>query len=130
MDRIPKSHHDLLQDETQAYAYLATVMPDGSPQVTPIWFNFKDDHILINSAKGRVKDRNMRKRPRVALLIADPRDPHRYIQVRGRITRITEERALEHIGVLSMKYRRKPWDPVSEQIRVLYELLPEQVTTD
>ncbi len=71
--KIPASHVDLLDDGTKAHAYLATLMPDGSPQVTPVWFNMDGDDILVNTARGRVKDRNMRVRPRTALVIADPR---------------------------------------------------------
>lgn len=129
MITIPESHRDLLEERARAYAYLATVMPDGSPQVTPVWFDAQGDHILINSAKGRTKDRNMRARPAVALLIADPKDPLRYVQIRGRIIDITEAGALEHIGRLSMKYRGRPWSPVEGQARVTYRLLPEHVST-
>ena len=129
MMTIPESHRDLLEERARAYAYLATVMPDGSPQVTPVWFDAQGDHILINSAKGRTKDRNMRARPAVALLIADPKDPLRYVQIRGRITDITEVGALEHIGRLSMKYRGRPWSSVEGQARVTYRLLPEHVCT-
>jgi PPOX class probable F420-dependent enzyme len=128
MNLIPETHSDLLSDASRAYAYLATVMPDGSPQVTPVWFNTEGDTILINSAKGRIKDRNMRARPRVALLIADPKDPLRYLQLRGRIAGISEEGALEHIGTLSEKYRGRGWTPVSGQTRVIYKLLPEHVS--
>ena len=88
---IPETHIDLLKDDVRAYAYLATVMEDGTPQVTPIWFNINQDGILINSVKGRVKDRNMRARSRVAMVIQDPQNPERYIQVRGSIVGITEE---------------------------------------
>jgi len=129
MMTIPESHRDLLEERARAYAYLATLMPDGSPQVTPVWFDAQGDYILINSAKGRTKDRNMRARPAVALLIADPKDPLRYVQIRGRITDITETGALEHIGRLSMKYRGRPWSPVEGQTRVTYRLLPEHIST-
>ncbi|MFH1184398.1 MAG: TIGR03618 family F420-dependent PPOX class oxidoreductase [Chloroflexota bacterium] len=130
MEHIPDSHADLLRDEARAFAYLATIMPDGSPQVTPVWFNTEGDLILLNSAKGRTKDRNMRSRPEVALLIADPKDPLRYLQVRGRIVGITEAGALEHIGTLSMKYRGRPWTPVSGQTRAIYKLLPDRVSRE
>ena len=127
MKTFPASHQDLLSDETKAYAFLATLMADGSPQLTPLWFNAQGDFILINSAKGRIKDRNMRARPRVALLITDPKDPfYRYVQIRGRIVEITEEGALKHINSLSLKYRQKPWTPVEGQIRVIYKVLPEK----
>jgi PPOX class probable F420-dependent enzyme len=128
---VPSSHEDLLQDSTRAYAYLATVMPDGSPQLTPVWFSSDGAHILVNSARGRVKDKNMSERPRVAILVADPKDPHyRYVQIRGRVVEITEEGALDHIGALSLKYRQRPWTPVQGQIRVIYKILPESVTAE
>jgi PPOX class probable F420-dependent enzyme len=124
---FPASHEDLLDDETRAYAFLATLMADGSPQLTPLWFSAQGDFILINSAKGRIKDRNMRARPQVALLITDPKDPfYRYVQIRGRIVEVTEEGALEHINSLSLKYRQKPWTPVEGQTRVIYKVLPEK----
>jgi PPOX class probable F420-dependent enzyme len=124
---FPESHQDLLNDETRAYAFLATLMADGSPQLTPLWFNAQGDFILINSARGRVKDRNMRSRPHVALLITDPKDPfHRYVQVRGRVVEITEQGALDHINSLSLKYVQKPWTPVEGQTRVIYKVLPEK----
>ena len=128
MMTVPESHRELLEDRARAYAYLATLMPDGSPQVTPVWFDAADGHIMINSAKGRTKDRNMRARPAVALLIADPEDHLRYLQIRGRITDISETGALEHISRLSMKYRGRPWSPVEGQVRVTYRLLPEHVS--
>jgi PPOX class probable F420-dependent enzyme len=125
MDIIPISHLDLLEDKTRAYAYLATLMADASPQLTPVWFNFEGGHILINSAKGRVKDRNMRARQHVAVLIADPQNPHyRYVQIRGRVIEITELGALKHINTLSLKYRGEPWTPVEGQVRVIYRILP------
>src|SRR5574340_566148 len=109
MDRIPDSHKDLLQDEARALAYLATVMPDGTPQVTPLWFNSDGIHILINTAKGRVKDKNMRLRPQVAIVIQDRNIDTRYIQIRGRVADIMEEGALDHIDRLSMKYKKTHW---------------------
>jgi hypothetical protein len=65
---IPESHLDLISDEVRSYAYLATSMPDGSPQITPVWFNTDGENILLNSVKGRVKDRNMRARPKLLWL--------------------------------------------------------------
>ncbi|HET6847126.1 MAG TPA: PPOX class F420-dependent oxidoreductase [Anaerolineales bacterium] len=124
----PASHADLLEDKTRAYAYLATIMPDGTPQVTPVWFNTDGDCILINTAKGRVKDKNMRARPGVALVIADPRDTLRYVQIRGHVVEFTESGALSHISVLSMKYHGKPWTPVSGQERVIFRIQPEHIS--
>src|SRR5574339_127684 len=105
MNLVSNEFLDLLNDETKAFAFLGTTMPDSSPQVTPIWFNTDGEHILINTAKGRQKDRNMRARPQVALTILDPKKPYRYIQIRGVIVETTEEGAAEHISALSRKYR-------------------------
>ncbi len=128
MNLIPESHRDLLLPETRAYAYLATLMPDGSPQLTPLWVDTDGVYILLNSAKGRVKDKNMRARKQVAILITDPKDPFgRYIQIRGKVVEVTEEGALEHINKLSLRYDEKPWTPTAGQIRVIYKILPEKV---
>jgi hypothetical protein len=72
---IPENYKDLLTDEKKAYLYLATVMKDGAPQVTPVWFNTDGEYILINSAAGRIKDKNMRARPNIAICITDPANP-------------------------------------------------------
>lgn len=130
MNSFPDSHKDLLADETRAFAFLATLMPDGSPQLTPLWFSVDGKYILINSAKGRVKDRNMRADPRVAVVIADPKDPYRFVQVRGRVADITESGGLEHINTLSLKYQGKPWSPRPGQVRVIYRILPEKSVPD
>jgi PPOX class probable F420-dependent enzyme len=128
MNLIPESHRDLLLPETHAYAYLATLMPDGSPQLTPLWVDFDDEHVLLNSAKGRIKDKNMRARKQVAILITDPKDPFgRYIQIRGKVVEVTEVGALEHINKLSLLYDNEPWTPKPGQIRVIYKILPEKV---
>lgn len=127
MKSIPSEYQDLLKDETKAYLFLATLMPDGSPQVTPVWFSADETHILINTAKGRVKDRNMRARPRVAMVIQDPATPYRYLQIRGRVDAITEEGGDEHINALSLKYDGKPWKKVEGQVRVIFKILPERV---
>lgn len=127
---IPDSHKDLLLDETRAFVFLATLMKDGSPQVTPIWFNTDGTHILVNSAQGRTKDKNMRARPQVALAIADPRNPYRYIQIRGRVVEITEEGASDHIDALAGKYTGTPkyqWHR-PDVVRVTYKILPEHVS--
>jgi len=131
MPILPEAFKDLLADETRAFVYLGTIMPDGSPQVTPVWFNTDGTHILINSAVGRVKDRNMRARPQVALVVADPKNPYRYVQVRGRVVEITREGADAHIDTLSAKYTgalkyggRRPGEK-----RVIYKILTDKVTS-
>src|SRR5438094_666690 len=89
---IPEKFRSLLSDDAKTFADLATIFPDGSPQVTPVWFDTEGDAIRVNSAKGRWKDRNMRREPRVALAIMDPANPYRHLQIRGRVVRITEGR--------------------------------------
>lgn len=127
---IPESHLDLLKDDTKAFGSLATLMNDGSPQLTPVWFNTDGTHILINSAKGRIKDRNMRRNPRVSLVIIDPYDPYRYIQIRGKVVDISTLGAREHIDRLSKKYtgRDKYTSGSADEIRVTYKILPERVS--
>ena len=99
---IPSSHRDLL--DSKALANLATVMKDGSPQVTPVWFDFDGTHVRVNSAKGRLKDLNMRRDARVALAIVDLQNAYRYLEIRGRVVEITESGADAHIDALAKKY--------------------------
>jgi PPOX class probable F420-dependent enzyme len=126
---FPQSHQDLLRNETKAFVSLATVMKDGSPQVTPVWFSWDGQYVLINSAEGRLKDQNMRNRPEVALIIIDPTNPYRYLQVRGRVERITTEGAREHIDALSLKYTGNPkYQGPPSDVRVMYFINPEHVS--
>ncbi len=130
MSFVPDSYADLLQDENKVYASLATVMKDGSPQVTLVWFNTDGTYLYVNSAKGRVKDNNMRKRPQVALLLVDPQNPYRFVQIRGKVVDFTEEGARQHINQLNLKYRGTDKYPGSpDEIRVIFKILPEHVMT-
>jgi PPOX class probable F420-dependent enzyme len=124
MKDFPKEYLDLLKDETKAYLFLATIMPDGSPQVTPIWFNADDEYILINTNEGRIKDKNMKARPKVAIVIQDPKTPYRYVQIRGEIANFTREGADEHINQLSIKYDNEPWKYREGQKRIIYRIRP------
>jgi PPOX class probable F420-dependent enzyme len=125
MVAIPDQYLDLLQQK-KALANLATVMPDGSPQVTPVWFDYTGGLVRVNSAKGRVKVRNMSEGARVALAIVDPENPYRYIQIRGRVARVTEQGASEHIDSLSKKYLGKDKYPFGQpgDVRVTFEIEP------
>ena len=127
MDRIPPHLQDLLTDDTKAYLHLATTMPDGTPQVTPVWFNTDGAHILLNTARGRVKARNMSARPSVACLIVDPKDPYRYLQIRGKVVEETEEGADDHIRDLALKYRGKREFEIGDDTRVIYKVRPDHV---
>ncbi len=123
---IPESHRDLF--EKKALAHLATLMPSGSPQVTPLWVMLDaDGYVIVNSARGRQKDRNMRARPQVALSIVDPDRPQRYIQVRGRVVEVTEEGANDVINQLSLKYNGRPYPFRSSETRVTYKIRPDHV---
>lgn len=130
MQQIPQDFRDLFEDETRAFMSLATSMAnDKSPQVTPVWFNHDDEYLLINSAKGRVKDENMRANPEVACLIMDPHDPYRYIQVMGTVEEIVEgEQANEHIRELNFKYHGNRDYPIGNQQRVIYKIRPQQIS--
>jgi PPOX class probable F420-dependent enzyme len=128
MAAIPADYLDLLQQK-KAFANLATIMPDGTPQVTPVWFDYTGGKIRVNSAKGRVKTRNMQAGAPVALSILDPDNPYRYIQIRGRVGRVTEEGASAHIDSLTKKYLDKDKYPYAEpgQVRVTFEIEPDKV---
>ncbi len=126
---IPQQFRDLLTKK--AFASLATVMADGSPQVTPVWFDYDGTHLRVNSAKGRVKDRNMRRNGSVALSILDPENPYRHVAIRGRVEEITETGADAHIDSLSKKYLGKDRYPNRRpgELRVIYRIRPERVHT-
>ena len=129
MAAIPDQYKDLL--EKKAFAHLGTLMKDGSPQVTPVWFDHDGTHIRVNTAKGRWKDKNMRNRPQVALSILDPDNPYRYMQIRGKVADVTENGADAHIDSLAKKYLgqdKYPFRQPGEQ-RVIYKVSVERVTT-
>jgi PPOX class probable F420-dependent enzyme len=125
MAAIPDKYLDLLQQK-KAFANLATLMPDGSPQVTPVWIDYADGAIRFNTAKGRVKARNLKVGSPVALAIMDPDEPYRYLQVRGRVRRVQEEGADAHIDSLAKKYLGKDKYPFRQprEVRVMYEIEP------
>ncbi len=116
---------DLLT-EKKAFANLATVMPDGSPQVTPVWVDYADGKVRVNTARGRVKDKNMTLGAKVALSVLDPENPYRYLQVRGQVSGITEDGADAHIDALAKKYLGKDKYPYRQpgEVRVLYTIEP------
>lgn len=126
---IPNQYRDLFEKRT--FAHLATLMPDGSPQVTPVWCDYDGTYVFVNSAKGRVKDRNMRRNDRVALAIVDPENPYRHLALRGKVAEITEEGADAHIDRLAKKYLGKDKYPFRRpgEIRVIYKIRPERVST-
>jgi PPOX class probable F420-dependent enzyme len=127
MATIPSSHADLFRKP--AFAFLATVNPDGSPHVTPVWVDFDGQHVLVNTARGRVKDRNLQREPRVALSIPDPENPYRYLGIQGRVVELTEKGASSHIDTMAKKYLNKDKYPFARpgEVRVLVKIEPERV---
>src|SRR5437667_12792675 len=108
-NEIPEKYLDLFQKK--AFGQFATLMNDGTPQVTPVWCDFDGTHVRINSAKGRVKDKNVRRNPNVAITLQDPDNPYRYLAVRDKVEEITEKGADEHIDSLSKKYINQDQHP-------------------
>jgi PPOX class probable F420-dependent enzyme len=126
--KIPDQYLDLFQK--RAFANLATLMPDGTPQVTPVWIDWDGTHVIVNSARGRQKDRNMQRNSAVAMSILDPDNPYRYLEIRGTVTEITEHGADDHIDKMAKKYMGRdkyPYRRPGEQ-RVVYKITPKHAT--
>jgi PPOX class probable F420-dependent enzyme len=117
--------------EGKAVAHFATLMPDGTPQVTPVWIDREGDMLLVNSAKGRVKDRNVRANPKVGLSITDPGNPYRHLSVQGEVVEIREKGAEEHIDRLAKRYMGVETYPYRQpgQERVIYVIRPTRIHT-
>jgi PPOX class probable F420-dependent enzyme len=128
-EAIPEKYQDLFTKK--AFANLATVMPDGSPQVTPVWVDYDGGYVLVNSARGRQKDKNMKQNSNVALSILDPDNPYRYLEVRGNVSEITEAGAAEHIDKMAKKYLGLDKYPYSREgeVRVIYKIEPTHFTS-
>lgn len=131
--QIPDSHVDLLTDPV--YVTMITVMPDGQPQATVTWCDYDGRYVLVNTARGRQKERNLSQRPKATILAIDPENPYRYLEVRGRVAEATEEGAVESINSLAQKYRNKPTyyggvapaERANKETRVLFKIEPTHV---
>jgi PPOX class probable F420-dependent enzyme len=127
---IPESYVDIL--EAESYAQIATVMPDGTPHVTPVWVDHEDrEYVLVNTARGRRKEKNIRANPKVGVSVLDPEDPYRYVSVRGTAT-LTEEGAVEHIDRLAQQYmgvEEYPHHGEESGARVIVRIPAENVVT-
>ena len=123
---VPDSHKDLFQKP--AFGSFTTLMPDGSPQTTPVWVDFQDGKVIVNTALGRQKDKNVRRDPRVAITLMDPENPYRYLEVRGKVEEITQEGATQHIDKMAKKYLGKDKYPFAQpgEQRVLLKVTPEK----
>src|SRR5882757_7520299 len=126
---IPDSHLDLFKKK--AFAHLATLMPSGQPQVTPVWIDYDGHYVMINTAEGRQKDKNLQRDGRVALSIMDPDNPYRYLEVRGHVADRTRNGADQHIDALSRKYLGQDKYKYSQpgEARVIYNIEPEHTTS-
>jgi len=126
--KIPDSLADLVTPEKKAFAYLALVKKDGTPQVTPIWFDYDGSLFIFNTARGRVKDKILHRHPTVSFAISDPENPYRYMQVSGKVVAESEEGGYDQICDLNLKYQGDRNYPTrSGEVRVTYKVLPERV---
>ena len=127
--RVPDEFRDLF--ERKSFGHLATLMPDGSPQTTPVWVDFDGRYVLVNTAEHRQKLDNIERDPRVSISIIDPDNPYRYLEVRGRVREATKDGAEEHIDRLAHRYlgeQRYPWRKNGEE-RVIVKIEPQHTTS-
>ncbi len=130
---IPASHEDLLT--TDVFVTLATVQPDGQPQCTVVWIDYDGENVLVNTARGRQKDRNLDRRTMATVLAVDPEDPWRWLEVRGQVVESTEEGAVAHIHELARRYTDqdsyyggfRPAELAQKETRVIYKIKPTRV---
>jgi len=126
-EQLPDKYADLLSNK-KAFANLGTLNSDGSPQVTPVWVDYDGKHVRVNSARGRLKDKNITRDPRVSLSIQDPENPYRYLEIRGKVVEATEKGADDHINSLAKKYLDKDVYPFRQpgEKRVIYKIEPHK----
>ena len=129
MNEIPQSYRDLL--DRPIVVSLATLMGDGSPQVQPVWCSFDGTHVLINTARGRQKWRNMSRRRAVTVLAIDPDNDSRWLEVRGTVAAETEAGADDHIDELARLYLGVDEYPFRQEgeVRVIFRIAPQRVAT-
>ncbi len=126
---IPDKFNDLF--EKKIFAGLATLMPDGAPQVTPVWIDYDGAHVVFNTAIGRQKDKNLQRDGRVSVMLIDPENPYRHLEVRGKVIERTTDGADEHINKMAKKYLGQdvyPFGQPGEQ-RVIFKIQPERVSS-
>lgn len=129
-DNIPESHKHLL--DSDVYAWLSTIMPDGRPQVHPVWCDYDGKHVRVNTLKGRQKDKNLKERRYATVLLVDPDDPYFWIEIRGHVAeRIENGEADGHIDKLAQKYMGEETFPGRQEghVRVMYKIEPDRVVS-
>lgn len=130
MESLPSEFRDLF--EGKAFASLSTIMPDGTPQVTPVWIDYDGTYFLVNTAEGRQKERNVRRDPKVGFAVMDPDNPYRHVSVRGEVEELTKDGAVQHIDELAERYMgvdEYPYKDQDEGDRVILKIRPERIIT-
>jgi PPOX class probable F420-dependent enzyme len=124
---IPVEYRDLFNK--RAYASLGTLRPDGSPQVTPVWCDVNGDRVLLNTAKDRQQDKNIRHDSRVAVVIKDPDNPYRYLEIRGRAVEVLDRDADAHLDQMARKYLGSETYTYRQpgEVRIMYEIVAERI---
>ena len=109
--------------------FLATLMPDGSPQMTLTWVDTDGSHVIINTVQGSQKVQNIERDPRVAVAVSDPSNPSRYYAIRGRVVNVTTEGGAEHIEALAQRYLGGPypWYGGRDQVRVMVSITADKI---
>ncbi|SFS69034.1 PPOX class F420-dependent oxidoreductase [Halostagnicola kamekurae] len=129
MESIPAAYEDLFDKES--IAHVSTLMPDGTPQVTPVWVDVDDEgYVCINTVRDRQKAKNLSENPKVGLSITDPDDPYRYLSIRGAVEEMTTEGAVDHIDRLAQRYmdvEEYPYHDDEESDRVIVRIRPDRV---
>jgi PPOX class probable F420-dependent enzyme len=126
---IPEQYRDLF--DKKVFATLATLMPDGAPQATPVWIDYDGQNVVFNTATGRRKDKNLQRDGRVSVTLVDPENPYRYLEVRGKVVERTTQGADEHINKMAKKYLGQdvyPFRQPGEQ-RVIFKIQPERISS-
>jgi PPOX class probable F420-dependent enzyme len=133
---IPNTHLDLLLNPV--HGVLTTMMPDGTPQSSLVWVDYDGENVLISTTLERQKGRNMQANPKVAILVIDPKDSSRWIEIRGRVREMSEEGAKGHADKLTQRYTRKqylyrdiyPPEQRGKETRVIVKIEPIKVSLD
>lgn len=127
MTGIPTEYHDLFEKRT--FAHFGTVLPNGAPHITPVWIDYdgEDDRLLVNTERGRQKDRNVRRNPDVGLSLLDPDDPYRYLAVVGTVEETTTDGARDHIDALSQRYVGTDYQNQIQTERVILRIRPDRI---
>jgi PPOX class probable F420-dependent enzyme len=127
--KIPENFMDLF--DKKAFGSLSTLMPDGSPQTNPVWVDYDNGDLWVNTAVGRLKDKNMKRDPRVSVAVIDPDNPYRFLEIRGKVHEVTENGAESHIDKMAKKYLGKDKYPFAQpgEKRIVFKIKPEHVHT-